>query len=203
MSFRISQTLITLCVFGLSFYSSLSRAQALEVFAKAAASKNYTDASSYSVSVTGATGLAIMVIPQVRIEGRFTIVSSLQNQLSVGSPTVIATLNDIKTETNIYSVGLDIDILSDKYTIQPFVFLGAGYVQSQRSYYVTPTGSSSAILIVEPQTQGVSANVGAGIRIRLAKSIAFEVEAYGYGLDPQKPNPLINLYGNAGIRIFM
>lgn len=203
MSFRISETFITLCVLGLSCYSSLSRAHSLEVFAKAAASKNYTDASSYSVSVTGATGLAIMVIPQVRIEGRYTVVSSLQNQLSVGSPSVIATLNDIKTETNIYSVGLDIDIVSDKYTIQPFVFLGAGYIQSQRSYYVTPTGSSSAVLVVEPQTQGVSANVGAGIRIRLAKSIAFEVEAYGYGLDPQKPNPLINLYGNAGIRIFM
>ncbi|NBX68389.1 MAG: hypothetical protein EBR01_05430, partial [Proteobacteria bacterium] len=104
---------------------------------------------------------------------------------------------------NIYSVGLDIDILSEKYTVQPFVFLGAGYIESNRSYYVTPVGSSSASLVTEPMTRGISANVGAGIRIRIAKTIAFEVEAYGYGLDPQKPNPLINLYGNAGIRLFM
>ena len=50
---------------------------------------------------------------------------------------------------------------------------------------------------------GISANIGAGIRIRIAKSVAFEAEAYGYGIDPQKPDPLINLYGNVGIRIFM
>ena len=85
----------------------------------------------------------------------------------------------------------------------PIVFVGAGYIVSDRSYYLTPVGSSSATLISEPETRGISANVGAGIRIRIAKMIAFEVEAYGYGLDPQKPNPLINIYGNAGIRIFM
>ncbi len=197
------QTLLTLCILLISFVSSSSKAHLLEVFAKASASKNYTDHDRYTISVSGSTGLAILLIPQVRIEGRYTMVSSLQNRLDVGSPSVIATLNDIKTETNIYSVGLDIDILSEKYSIQPFVFLGAGYVESNRSYYVTPLGSSSASLINEPITQGISANVGAGIRIRIAKTIALEIEAYGYGLDPQNPNPLINLYGNAGIRIFM
>ena len=203
MESRIYQKLMTLCILLASTVSLQVRAHNFEVFAKASASKNYTDHDIYSISVSGATGLAILIIPQVRIEGRYTVVSSLQNQLNVGSPSVIATLNDIKTETNIYSVGLDIDILSDKYAIQPFVFLGAGYIESNRSYYVTPVGSHSATLINEPMTKGISANVGAGIRIRVAKSVAFEVEAYGYGLDPQKPNPLINLYGNAGIRIFM
>ncbi len=203
MQQRTHQTLLTLCIVAISLISSMSHAHNLEIFAKASASKNYTDQDRYTVSVAGATGLAILIIPQVRIEGRYTVVSSLQNHLDVGSPSVIATLNDIKTETNIYSVGLDIDILSEKYTVQPFVFLGAGYIESNRSYYVTPVGSSSASLVTEPMTRGISANVGAGIRIRIAKTIAFEVEAYGYGLDPQKPNPLINLYGNAGIRLFM
>jgi hypothetical protein len=203
MGSRIYQTLMTLSVlWGLGF-AAFSQANTLEVFAKASASKNYTDQNSYTLSVSGATGLAILLIPQVRIEGRYTVVSSLQNRLDVGSPSIIATLNDIKTETNIYSVGLDIDILNEKYAIQPFVFLGAGYIESNRSYYVTPVGSPSATLVSEPTTQGISANVGAGIKIRIAKSISIELEAYGYGLDPQKPNPLVNLYGNAGIRIFI
>ena len=76
-------------------------------------------------------------------------------------------------------------------------------MESLRSYFVTPAGNSSATLINEPKTMGISANIGAGIRIRIAKSVAFEAEAYGYGIDPQKPDPLINLYGNVGIRIFM
>lgn len=200
---RMNQTIMTLCILLASIISVRSEAHFLEVFAKASASKNFIDRDSYSISVSGATGLAILLIPQIRVEGRYTVVSSLQNQLHVGSPSVIATLNDIKTETNIYSVGLDIDLLSDKYAIQPFVFLGAGYVESLRSYFVTPAGNSSATLINEPKTMGISANIGAGIRIRIAKSVAFEAEAYGYGIDPQKPDPLINLYGNVGIRIFM
>ena len=203
MPLRTQQTIITLCVALALFFPSFCQAHLLEVFAKASASKNYTDEDRFTVSVSGGTGLALLLIPQVRIEGRYTVVSSLQNHLDVGSPSIIATLNDIKTETNIYSVGLDIDILSDKYPIQPFVFLGAGYIVSERSYFLTPAGSPSATLISEPKTMGISANAGAGIRIRIAKSIAFEVEAYGYGLDPHRPNPLINIYGNAGIRIFM
>lgn len=200
---RMNQTIMTLCILLASTISVRSEAHFLEVFAKASASKNFIDKDSYSISVSGATGLAILLIPQIRIEGRYTVVSSLQNQLNVGSPSVIATLNDIKTETNIYSVGLDIDLLSDKYAIQPFVFLGAGYVESLRSYFVTLAGNSSATLINEPKTMGISANIGAGIRIRIAKAVAFEAEVYGYGIDPQKPDPLINLYGNVGIRIFM
>ena len=203
MQVRTQQNLITLFISFVVLFCSASQAHTLELFAKASASKNYTDEDRYTISVSGGTGLALLIFSGVRIEGRYTVVSSLQNRLDVGSPSLIATLNDIKTETNIYSVGLDIDIVGEKYVVQPFVFLGAGYIVSNRSYYLTPVGSSSASLINEPETKGISANVGAGIRIRIAKTIAFEVEAYGYGLDPHKPNPLINIYGNAGIRIFM
>lgn len=203
MQVRTQQNLITLFISFVVLFCSASQAHTLELFAKASASKNYTDEDRYTISVSGGTGLALLIFSGVRIEGRYTVVSSLQNRLDVGSPSLIATLNDIKTETNIYSVGLDIDIVGEKYVVQPFVFLGAGYIVSNRSYYLTPVGSSSASLINEPETKGISANLGAGIRIRIAKTIAFEVEAYGYGLDPHKPNPLINIYGNAGIRIFM
>ncbi|MFM8314396.1 MAG: hypothetical protein ACKOA8_08940, partial [Deltaproteobacteria bacterium] len=134
MPIRTHQTIITLCISLILTFCSISQAHLLEVFAKASASKNFTDEDRYTVSVSGATGLALLLIPQVRIEGRYTVVSSLQNRLDVGSPSVIATLNDIKTETNIYSVGLDIDLLSDKNSIQPFVFVGAGYIVSDRSY---------------------------------------------------------------------
>lgn len=203
MQVRTQQNLITLFISFVVLFCSASQAHNLELFAKASASKNYTDEDRYTISVSGGTGLALLIFSGVRIEGRYTVVSSLQNRLDVGSPSLIATLNDIKTETNIYSVGLDIDIVGDKYVVQPFVFLGAGYIVSNRSYYLTPVGSSTASLINEPETKGISANLGAGIRIRIAKTIAVELEAYGYGLDPQKPSPLINLYGNAGIRIFM
>jgi hypothetical protein len=37
----------------------------------------------------------------------------------------------------------------------------------------------------------------------LARALAFEVECFGYGTDISKPNPLVNLYGNVGIRIFI
>ena len=113
MQVRTHQTLLTLCMVFVCGLCSVGQAHLLEVFAKASASKNYTDEDRYTISVSGGTGLALLIIPRVRIEGRYTIVSSLQNRLDVGSPALIATLNDIKTETNIYSVGLDIDILSE------------------------------------------------------------------------------------------
>lgn len=203
MPHRFFSQIVTLCISGGAlFFSNVSSAHSLEVFAKASASKNYSDRDSFTVSVTGATGLAVLLIPQVRVEGRYTLVSSLQNHINVATPTFQGTLNDIKTQTNIYSVGLDIDILSDKHTIQPFIFLGAGYIETLRSYYIAEDGNPTSTYAQSKDT-GISTNVGAGFRIRIAKSVAFEVEAYGYGINIQKPNPLINLYANAGIRIYM
>lgn len=204
MLHRIFQQMLILCViFAGGFVYSASGGYAFEVFAKAAASKNYINADSYTESVSGAAGIGILLIPQVRIEGRYTLISSQQNYLEIGDPVVVATVSNIKTQTNIFSVGLDIDLLGEKSAITPFIFLGVGYLETLQTYYFTSTSSSDSVFVAKPKKTGFSANVGAGIKIRISKSVVFEIEAYGYGMDVQRPNPLVNLSGNAGIRLFI
>jgi len=176
--------------------------QSLEVFAKGSVSKNYLAADKWTLTVSVATGLAIVLIPQIRLEARYTSIGSLQNRLDIVSTNVTAILNDIKTQTTIYSLGLDISILSDKHAFQPFIYVGAGYIVTERSYYVRPDEATTATLETEPQRTGVSGNLGAGFRVHFARSAAIEIEAFAYGIDIHKPNPLVNLYGTAGIRLF-
>lgn len=197
---RVSLICLSLLVLGMP---TGVRASAFELFAKGSASKNNLSLDKYTISISASTGFAITLIPRIRIEARYTNTSSLQNKLEVVSSSVLGTLNDIKTETKIYSVGIDIDLLGQRSVIQPFIYVGAGYVETRRSYYFVLEGSDASSYFMEPAQKGVSANVGAGIRIRVAESFAMELEMFGYGMDVHKPNPLINIYGTAGVRIFI
>ena len=178
-------------------------ASAVEVFAKGSVSKNFISEDKFTTSVSATTGIAVELFGGVRIEGRYTNISALQNKLEVVTSTVTVTLSDIKTQTAIYSIGLDIDFLGEKSVFQPFVFVGAGYIQTDRSYYFQVSGVDAVEYAKEPKQAGVSGNLGLGFRLRIARALAFEVEAFGYGIDVDKPNPLVNLYGTCGIRIFL
>ncbi len=190
--------IITLCLFN----SSPARASGVEVFAKGSVSKNYITHDTFTTNLELSTGFAIALFSQVRLEARYTNNGSLQNRLLISSGTVNAILTDIKTSTTIYSLGLDIDFLSEKSWFQPFIFVGAGYVITSRSYYVQPDASTAAILQSDPTDKGVSGNLGLGFRIRLAHAIAFEIEAFAYGINIHQPNPLVNLYCTVGVRFF-
>jgi hypothetical protein len=168
-------------------------------------SKNYITNDEWEVDVSGSTGIAVTLIPQLRIEGRYSNITSLQNKLTLGNGAVAFTITDMKTTTNVYSLGFDLDVLSDKYAIQPFLYVGAGYIDTQRSYYqqvsTDPTGT--ATYVPEAVKHGVSGNLGAGFRIRIARALAFEIEGFAYGIDLKNPNPLINWTGTVGIRLFI
>lgn len=172
----------------------------MEVFAKGTVSKTMLSEDAYIVSFSAATGIAFQLLPRIRVEARYTNSSSLQNELVIQN---IATLNDVMTETVIYSAGLDFDILGQKSAFQPFLYLGGGYVQSRRSYYVTAVSTTESSYMLEPVRTGVSVNAGAGFRIAIARALALELEAFAYAVDVHTPNPLINLFGSAGIRIFL
>lgn len=180
-----------------------SVAAAVEVFAKGSVSKNYISQDKFTISVSATTGVGFELFGGVRIEGRYTNISALQNRLDVVTDTVTVSLTDIKTQTAIYSIGLDIDFLGEKSVFQPFIFIGAGYIQTDRSYYFQVSGVDAVQYAKEPKQAGVSGNLGLGFRLRIARALAFEVEAFGYGIDVDKPNPLVNLYGTCGIRIFL
>jgi hypothetical protein len=175
----------------------------LELFARGSVSKNYFNSDSYIVSVSAATGLALTLFQGIRLEGRYTNATSLQNSLAINAGTFTGTLNDVLTQTAIYSVGVDFDLLGPRSEFQPFLYVGVGYLVTERSYYVMDSTASASVFFKEPIRTGVTGNLGAGFRIRLANSFAFEVEAFAYGVDIHKPNPLINVFGSVGVRIFM
>lgn len=175
----------------------------MELFARGSVSKNFLSQTSYVLSVSAATGVAFTLIPRVRLEARYTNASSLQNLMSISSAGFSGALYDVMTQTSIYSLGLDFDLLGPQSSFQPFIYIGAGYVQTERSYYVLPTGASSSVYLKEPTQKGVSGNLGLGFRIRIASSFAFEVEAFAYAIDIDKPNPLVNIFGSAGVRLFL
>lgn len=175
-------------------------ANAIDLFGKGSVSKSYlaADSSTISVSLTG--GIAFQLLPFIRVEGRYSNIATLQNKLSLETASVSGTLSDIHTQTTIYSGGLDIDFLSDKYIIQPFIYLGVGYIESERSYYFTLQGSNTSQYFSDPKQTGITGNAGAGFRIHFAKRFALELEAFGYATDLKSPN-LVNIYGTAGVRL--
>lgn len=173
---------------------------ATQLFAKGSISKTSSSLDKWTISITATGGIAFSLASEIHIEARYTNISSLQNKLEISG---VGNLTDIKTLTSIYSLGLDINILGEKHAFQPFIFIGGGYIETDRSYYFTANGSSSSTLFREGRQNGISANVGLGFKIRIAKQLAFEVEAFGYSIDIKKPNPLINLYGNIGIRLLL
>lgn len=183
---------------------SIARADVFEVFAKGSASQNYITSDENEVSATASTGLAIVLIPQIRIEGRVSYITTLQNKLVAASDPMILTLSSIKTTTLIYSVGLDLNILDDKNAFQPFIYVGVGYIDTLRSYYVQSNlNPANVVYVQEPEKMGVSGNVGAGFRIHIANSVALEIEAFAFGIDLKNPNPLINWESTVGIRLFI
>lgn len=182
---------------------SLADASGFEIFAKGLAAKTYLDTDKWTTSVSASGGFGFALIPALRIEARYTNISSLQNKLALESTEVTVTLNDIKTETVIYSVGLDVDFLSEKSAFQPFIFVGVGYIETTRSYYYRVSEAEKASYLKEPLKHGVSGNFGLGFRLRLARTLAFEAELFGYGIDIHKPQPLINLNGTVGVRLFL
>lgn len=185
------------------FFLAIPSAQAIDIFGKGSISKSYLSADKNTISISLAGGFALSIFSWVRLEARYTNISTLQNKLDIETPTISGTLTDIKTQTGIYSVGLDFDFLGEKYPIQPFIYLGVGYIESDRSYYFTDNTSGQSDYFSDPKQVGISANGGAGFRIKIAKRFALELEIYAYAIDIQKPNPLPNLYGTAGIRFFI
>ncbi len=191
-----------LCVF-LCFSVNIY-ASSFELFAKGSASKTNLSADKNTINVSVSTGAAFSIFSAVRIEGRYTNIASLQNRLDVITESAfLGTMSDIHTETTIASVGLDIDILGPRSFFQPFIFVGAGYVKTKRSYYFSPAELSQAYLYNDPEQTGVSGNLGFGFRLLIAKAFALELELFGYGMDIDKPKPLIDYYGTVGVRLFL
>jgi len=170
-----------------------------EVFGKAAYSRNNLGVSQYSQTISGAVGLAIILIPQVRLEGRYTSQNQYQNRLGL-SPTDV--LTNFKVQTAIYSVGLDISLAGQRASFVPFVFCGAGFAESLRTWDYTNTTLGQTTPGTDKRT-GLAGQMGLGVRWRLAKSAAIEVEATAYSIDFYKPGALVDIYGNAGIRFYL
>lgn len=105
---------------------------------------------------------------------------------------------DITTQTNIYSVGFDIDVLSDKHAIQPFIYLGAGYIESMSTYVSVSNSMKNTT-----KKYGPSANGGLGFRVKIGRSVAFEIEGFAYAQDFDKKSPLIDWTGSVGVRFFL
>ena len=50
---------------------------------------------------------------------------------------------------------------------------------------------------------GLAGQMGLGVRWRVAKSAAIEIEANAYSIDFYKPGALVDVNGNAGIRFYL
>ncbi len=168
-----------------------------EIFAKGSYSKNNISADIISQSVTGTTGLAIGLGSSVRLEARMSLIEGYQNRMELtnvnGEPWYATSIH---TQSLNYTLGVDIDFLSDKSAFRPFIFIGAGYVENKRTY-------SFDAHDYEEKRFGVSGNGGLGFRVMLAKSIAFETEGLAVATGIDKPGPLIDYYLTFGIRLFL
>ncbi len=174
-----------------------------EIFAKGSATKNSISDDIYTVSVSASTGFAWSLLSWFQLEARYTNTTSLQNRLEVTASDSTFTLTDFKTQTSIYSLGMDIGFAGEKSIFQPFIFLGVGYIESERSYYYQTTSQPTATFHMEPRQSGISGTAGVGFRLRVLRSIAFEAEAFSYGLNVRKPDWGKNLQGNIGIRLYL
>lgn len=192
-------TLLLLCLCGLVPKTSFG----VDLFARGSVSRNSIDSEKWKISVSAIGGLAFRLSEQIRIEGRYTNISSLQNRLDIVSGGAVGTLTDILTETEIYSLGVDIEILGKRSSFKPFIYLGGGYVITRQSYDYTPDGSTVATPFKEAEQKGFSGNVGLGIRWIIAKRLAIELEGFAYGTDFDKPKPLFNIYASAGLRLIL
>lgn len=171
----------------------------IEVFGKAAYSKTNLTSTQFTQTVSGATGLAVILIPQVRLEGRYTLQNQYQNKLSLSASDI---LTNFKVQTTIYSVGLDISLAGQRSTFVPFIFCGAGFAESVRTWDYTNTIAGITTPGTDKRT-GLAGQAGLGIRWRVAKSAAIEIEANAYSIDFYKPGALIDISGNAGIRFYL
>lgn len=191
-----NKTLISLVVIVLFVVST--RAFAFQVFAKGSVTKTYHTADSFESRVSVSSGLAFELIPLVRIEGRYTTISSFQNKETLVG---YGTITDDKSQSSIYSLGLDISFFGSKSSFQPFIFIGAGYVLTESEYTLTLlTGQNSKGYA---RLEGFTGNFGAGFRIRIARSMAIEIEVFAFTKNIDSSNPLFNLYGTAGVRLFI
>jgi len=189
------------------FLSSLSTAglaasNGIEVFGKGSLSKSNLSSDKHIISLSAAGGLAFTLFSNIRIEGRYSNLSSLQNKFEIGYPSVVASLTDMKTQTSIYSLGMDISILGDKSAFQPFIYVGAGFIETERSYYFSSAGSEVQY-IREPKRTGITGNAGLGFRLMMARALAFEAEVFAYATDVHLPNSLIDWTSTVGIRFYL
>ncbi|MCB0404206.1 MAG: autotransporter domain-containing protein [Bdellovibrionales bacterium] len=178
-------------------------ASGADIFARGSISRNSIDTDKWKISVSAIGGLAFKVSEQIRIEARYTNISSLQNKLDITSGGTVGTLTDILTETEIYSLGVDIELTGKNSRFKPFIYLGAGYVITKQTYDFTPAGSSVSTPFAEAEQKGVSGNLGLGVRWQIAKRLAIELEGFAYGTDFDKPQPLFNIYASAGLRFIL
>lgn len=172
----------------------------MEIFGKASYSRTNLNSASYTQSIGGAVGMAFILVPQIRLETRYTLKHEYQNRNDLNSDLV---LTNIKTQTGIYSVGLDISLFNDKSTFIPFIFVGAGYAQVTQTEDLTQFSTDTTVNIELPKRTGIAGQLGAGFRWRVAKSAALELEFYGYSIDPHKAGALWDIYGTAGIRFYI
>lgn len=186
-------------LFGLTGYLRAASGPGIEVFGKAAYSKTNLTSTQFTQTISGATGLAMILIPQVRLEGRYTLQNQYQNKLSLSANDV---LTNFKVQTTIYSVGLDISLAGQRSTFVPFIFCGAGFAESVRTWDYTNTIVGTTTPGTDKRT-GLAGQAGLGIRWRVAKSAAIEIEANAYSIDFYKPGALIDVSGNAGIRFYL
>lgn len=185
-------------VFGL--FSVVAHANpAFEVFGKAAYYRTNLGVQQYTQTISGATGIAIILIPQIRLEGRYTLQNQYQNKLTLSASDV---LTNFKVQTTIYSMGLDISLANQKATFVPFIFCGAGYAETIRTWDYTNTLGGGTTPGTDRRT-GLAGQVGLGVRWRVAKSAAIELEANAYSIDFYKPGALVDVNGNAGIRFYL
>lgn len=177
-------------------------ASGVSVFGKGSLSKNYISSDEYTVNVRLSTGLAVEIFSGFRIEARYTNTINEQNKYDIRDGNgFIGTVNNQKKDTKIYSLGIDIEFLSRKSAFQPFLFLGAGYIELKQTGVFTG-GDGSVTALADQVRTGVTGNVGLGIRMRVAKALSLEIEAFAYSSELDQASPLVNLYGNVGIRVY-
>lgn len=185
------------CFFGTEIAVAKGSSIGFEIFAKGSYSKNNISADIFSQNVTGTTGLAIGLGSVIRLEARMSLLEGYQNRMeltNIENEPVYAT--SIHTQSLNYTLGVDIDFLSEKSAFRPFIFIGAGYVENKRTYSVYGHN-------YEEKRFGVSGNGGLGFRVMLARFIAFETEGLAVATGIDKPGPLIDYYLTFGIRLFM
>lgn len=189
----------------LSFFSSNLFASGISLFGLGSISKSYLDRDEYTISLRASGGVAIKIFNGFRLELRYTNITTQQNKLDVITATqgLVGTISNLTKKTNIYSGGLDIEFLGQKSPVQPFLFVGAGYIEVDQTGSFTAAGSGTSESLPSDRNTGITGNVGAGIRISILQSLALELEAFGYSSNLGENNPLINIYGNVGIRIYL